>query len=116
MVPTTAGSGTSIKLIEALAMGKFIVASPSAVASFGDIEGIDEAVTVAHSADEFANAMTAMAAGKDTLNEVGRAFYVRNFSNARYVAALCEIVSGLRSADADTSRGNVAASAIQTTD
>ena len=93
IVPTTGGSGISIKLVEALAMGKFVITSPQAVTAFDGIEGLDQAVTVAESAEDFANAMMAMASRESTVNEDGRTLYLRHLSNARYVTALSEIVT-----------------------
>lgn len=95
MVPMTCGSGISIKLVEALAMGKFVITSPRAVAALDGIEGLDQAVTVAETAEDFANAMKAMASRESTINEYGRTLYRRHLSNARYVTTLSKIVTNV---------------------
>jgi glycosyltransferase involved in cell wall biosynthesis len=95
MVPMTCGSGISIKLVEALAMGKFVITSPRAVAALDGIEGVDRAVTVAETAEDFANAMKAMASRESTVNEDGRTLYRSHLSNARYVTALSKIVTNV---------------------
>lgn len=95
-VPMTRGSGVSIKVVEALAMGKFVVTSPMAAAAFDGIAGMELALNVADSAEAFAGAMTAMAARSETVNEVGRMLYMRHFSNAQYAAALSQVAARVR--------------------
>ena len=95
IVPMTRGSGVSIKLVEALAMGKFVIASPAAIAGLEAIEGLTEAVTIAGSGEDFAQAMTHMASQRHTLNHKGRVLYERYLSNSQYAKSLAAIVANV---------------------
>jgi len=92
LAPTQGGTGISIKLVEALAMGKFVVTTSAALAGFEGIEGMHDAVSVADTPADFAAAMTDLASRDATVNEAGRAIYLRDFSNTTYMAALSEVV------------------------
>jgi polysaccharide biosynthesis protein PslH len=105
VAPMTGGSGISIKLVEALAMGKFVVTTSRAVAAFDGIAGLGDAVAIADSPEAFAAAMTAMAARADTDNAAGRALYLRHLSNTCYTETLSGIVAGLRPGAAARSSG-----------
>ena len=95
IVPMTRGSGVSIKVVEALAMGKFVIASPAAIAGLEAIEGLTEAVTVASSGEDFARAMTTLASQRNTLNYKGRVLYERHLSNAQYAKSLGAVVANV---------------------
>lgn len=92
IAPTVSASGTSIKLIEALAMGKFIVTSGAVEPAFDGVEGIGQAIIVAHDASQFANSMLALAARKQSVNHKGHSVYQRHFSNSRYQSRLAEVL------------------------
>ncbi|BCP53300.1 hypothetical protein K32_19170 [Kaistia sp. 32K] len=92
IVPTTAGTGASIKLVEALAMGKHVVATPMAVSAFARVPGIEGAVRIAEGADEFAREMKALASLPDVPNERGLALYASHFSNECYQRTLAGIL------------------------
>ncbi len=96
IAPTLAASGTSIKLIEALAMGKFAVTSDAVVPAFEGVEDIDQAIIVAHDASQFADAMLGLHAGKQSVNHKGRSVYERNFSNSQYQSSLAAVVRKTR--------------------
>jgi glycosyltransferase involved in cell wall biosynthesis len=92
IVPTTLATGASIKLIEALAMGKHVVATPMAMAAFATTPGIDAAVRVAGDAAGFAAAMQDLAGRPDEPNLVGLDIYSAHFSNACYQRSLLKIL------------------------
>lgn len=98
IVPTTTGSGASIKLIEALAMGKHVVATPLAVAAFARVPGIEEAVRIAADAPRFAEEMVQLARDTDVVNRAGLALYAEHFSHECYRRRTLDIVRGVLAA------------------
>jgi glycosyltransferase involved in cell wall biosynthesis len=94
IVPTTLATGASIKLIEALAMGKHVVATPMALAAFANIPGIGGAVRVADDAAGFAAAMQDLTGRPDEPNLAGLDIYAAYFSNACYQRSLLNILRG----------------------
>jgi glycosyltransferase involved in cell wall biosynthesis len=95
IAPAVAASGVSIKVIEALAMGKFAVASPAAMSGFDGIGGIDQAVHTAPSAVDFAQAMIRLAEGPTSFNAAGREIYDEYFSEGAYGRALARVMNDL---------------------
>jgi len=92
IVPALFATGVSIKLIEALAMAKHVVATPMAMAGIAAVPGIEAAVRVAADADAFADAMLDLAGRADEPNLAGQDVYASHFSNARYQQALLAIL------------------------
>lgn len=96
LAPATAGTGSSIKLIEALCIGKPVLATglglrglPAGAAAGADIE-------VADTAAGFAAALSRRsdAAASPSFSAANAALYDRLFSNARYFAELDDLVYG----------------------
>ena len=79
IAPLRMGSGTRLKLLEAMAAGCAILATPLAAAG---LEGAGEAVALAEKADDFAQAALALLADSRRRAEMGRA--ARAFVAARY--------------------------------
>jgi glycosyltransferase involved in cell wall biosynthesis len=97
LAPAVAGTGTSIKLIEALCIGKPILTTtlalrglPAGVAAGPDIHVHDAAAA-------FAEVMTGLSDGRiprTAISAGNAALYDRLFSNARYFAALASVLDG----------------------
>jgi glycosyltransferase involved in cell wall biosynthesis len=97
LAPAVAGTGTSIKLIEALCIGKPILATPLALRGLpaGTKTGPD--IHVRDAAAAFAEAMTGLSEGRipgAAMSAGNAALYDRLFSNARYFAALASVLDG----------------------
>jgi glycosyltransferase involved in cell wall biosynthesis len=97
LAPATAGTGTSIKLIEALCVGKPVLTTSLGLRGLpaGAMQGAD--VEVQDAAAGFAAALTRLSGGSDTapvVSTTNAALYDRLFSNPRYFAALDEAVEG----------------------
>ncbi|WEK49189.1 MAG: glycosyltransferase [Candidatus Kaistia colombiensis] len=113
IVPTMLGTGASIKLIEALAMAKHVVATPTAMAGIASVPGIEDAVRVAGNAEEFAAAMLDLAGLPEEPNLAGLDVYASHFSNACYQQALLAILrEGIRAACLLTVLWNGAAAVV----
>jgi glycosyltransferase involved in cell wall biosynthesis len=94
LLPTSAGTGLSIKTVEALSSGLPIIATPQALRGMGaevrDLAG----VTVAETADAFARALKVAAASSDASPATEtRAYYEAHFSLAAYQRRL-EMLAG----------------------
>lgn len=83
IAPTTFGTGTSIKAIEAMAAGKPIVATATAFRGLPPMPS-SAAVRIAGEPDEFAKAMVETRRSYRKLGHQSRALYLELFSNARY--------------------------------
>jgi glycosyltransferase involved in cell wall biosynthesis len=94
LAPATAGTGSSIKLIEALCAGKPVLATGRALRGLpagetaGDLHVHDEAAGFAAAMDRL-SAASAPAAGVSATNA---ALYDRVFANARYFRALDAVI------------------------
>jgi polysaccharide biosynthesis protein PslH len=96
LTPAIAGTGTSIKLIEALCIGKPVLTTSLALRGLpaGEMTGAD--VEVQDTAVGFAGALTRLsdsASALPALSRTNAALYDRLFSNARYFAAVDGVVS-----------------------
>jgi glycosyltransferase involved in cell wall biosynthesis len=97
LAPATAGTGSSIKVVEALCAGKPIVATSRALRGLpagettGDIHVHDDAAGFAHAMSRLAGTSAPAAAAASPANA---ALYDRLFSNARYFAALDAVIGG----------------------
>jgi glycosyltransferase involved in cell wall biosynthesis len=97
LAPAAAGTGTSIKLIEALCAGKPVLTTTLGLRGMpaGEMAGAD--IHVHDGPAEFAAALTGLADEADTAPSSSRlnaALYDRLFSNARYFEALDGLVGG----------------------
>jgi len=106
LAPATAGTGSSIKVVEALCAGKPVLATRLALRGLpagettGDIHVHDTAVG-------FADAMTrlsAITAPETRVSLANAALYDRVFSNARYFAALDAVIGSLLPLEASMAR------------
>jgi polysaccharide biosynthesis protein PslH len=88
LLPTTAGTGLSIKTVEALSSGLPIIATPQALRGMGDAVRALNGVTVAESADAFAQALSTAAATTAPGATGTRAYYEANFSTLAYQSRL----------------------------
>lgn len=84
LLPTTAGTGLSIKTVEALSSGLPVIATPQALRGMSDEIRRLRGVTVAETAEAFAQAMIAAAAGPAPGTTATRACYEAQFSTAAY--------------------------------
>jgi glycosyltransferase involved in cell wall biosynthesis len=97
LAPAVAGTGTSIKLVEALCVGKPILATSRALRGLPDGETARADIHVHDSAAAFAAAMTRLAGAAAPIPAArlaNAAPYDRLFSNARYFAALDGLLDG----------------------
>jgi hypothetical protein len=94
-VPSVAGAGIQIKMLDAIASGRRIVASPTAL---WGIETPPETVAIAHSAQEFAAALIEAAGGPDDPDDLDRA---RAWSRTREQS----FRDGIRAATAELGTG-----------
>jgi hypothetical protein len=95
LAPALAGTGASIKLIEALCAGKPVLATSLALRGLpaGALAGAD--IDVHDTAPGFAEAMRRWsAAPAPATSPANAALYDRLFSNARYFADLCALIDG----------------------
>lgn len=89
LLPTSAGTGLSIKTVEALSSGLPIIATPQALRGMGDEVHSLAGVTVAETAGAFAKALTIAAApGVASPATQTRAYYESQFSLAAYARRL----------------------------
>jgi glycosyltransferase involved in cell wall biosynthesis len=98
LTPAIAGTGTSVKLVEALCVGKPILATSRALRGLPDGETARADIRVHDSAADFAAAMmrlSAAAAPMPAARLANAALYDRLFSNARYFAALDDVLDGV---------------------
>jgi len=96
LAPATAGTGSSIKLVEALCAGKPVLATSLSLRGLPAGETSDD-IHVHDTAAAFADAMSrlsATAAPDAGLSPANAALYDRVFSNARYFAALDAVIDG----------------------
>lgn len=106
LAPATAGTGSSIKLVEALCAGKPVLATGLALRGLpagettGDIHVHDTAAGFADAMSRLAGTSTPAAA----VSAANAALYDRAFSNARYFAALDAVVGGLLPLQASMAR------------
>jgi glycosyltransferase involved in cell wall biosynthesis len=101
LAPATAGTGTSIKLIEALCVGKPVLTTSLALRGLPHAEMTGRDLHVHDSAADFADALTRLvddAAPAPAASLTNAALYDRLFSNARYFAALDAVLDGSSSA------------------
>ena len=96
LAPAIAGTGSSIKLVEALCAGKPILATSLALRGLpaGEITGD---IHVHDTAAGFADAMTRLSAASAPaagVSPANAALYDRAFSNASYFAALVALIGG----------------------
>jgi len=97
LAPAIAGTGSSIKVIEALCVGKPVLTTRLALRGLPGGELTGEDIHICDEAADFAAAMTRLRDGTATVPALSRAnaaLYDRLFSNARYFAALNDIVDG----------------------
>ncbi|HEY7129688.1 MAG TPA: glycosyltransferase family 4 protein, partial [Nitrospira sp.] len=97
LAPAMAGTGTSIKLIEALCAGKRVLTTSLGLRGLpaGEMTGAD--IGVHDTAAGFAEALTGMSDGPASAppySPANAALYDRLFSNARYFAAFEDLVDG----------------------
>lgn len=97
LAPATAGTGTSIKLIEALCAGKPVITTSVGLRGLpaGEMTGGD--IEVRDTPADFAAALTGLAAAGASVPAPYRtnaALYDRLFSNARYFADLDRLIDG----------------------
>jgi glycosyltransferase involved in cell wall biosynthesis len=97
LAPAAAGTGTSIKLIEALCAGKPVLTTglglrglPAGEMTGGDIHVCDDAAEFAAAMSRLSNAGAPAAAA----SPANAGLYDRLFSNARYFAALDDLIDG----------------------
>lgn len=83
LLPTSAGTGLSIKTVEALSSGLPIIATPQALRGMDDEVRRLAGVTVAETAAAFAQEMASVAAAAPALTET-RAYYDAHFSLTAY--------------------------------
>jgi len=95
VAPVIGGTGVSIKLIEALAMGKRVVTTPDVLPAFRGVEGFERAVEVADGPEAFARAMNHLAAGPAREEEAARAVHARYFADGIHREALAKILGEL---------------------
>jgi glycosyltransferase involved in cell wall biosynthesis len=98
LAPAAAGTGASIKLVEALCVGKPILATSRALRGLPDGETARADIHVHDSAADFAAAMVRLseaAAPIPAARLANAALYDRLFSNARYFAALDAVLDGV---------------------
>jgi hypothetical protein len=100
LAPAMVGTGTSIKLIEALCVGKPVLTTSLGLRGFptGEVAGAD--IQVHDTAAGFAGALLRLSeavASAPALSLANAALYDRLFSNERYFAALDDITEGGRS-------------------
>lgn len=84
LLPTSAGTGLSIKTVEALSSGLPIIATPQALRGMDDGVGRLAGVTVAETAEAFAGALTTAALTAAPIRTDTRAYYEAHFSLAAY--------------------------------
>jgi glycosyltransferase involved in cell wall biosynthesis len=93
-IPTTFGTGTSIKAIEALAAGKPVVATAAAMRGL-PADAISAAVHVANDdSAAFAASMVDLHRRRHELGQESRKLYLDHFSNARYFERWDQLLSG----------------------
>jgi glycosyltransferase involved in cell wall biosynthesis len=98
LAPATAGTGTSIKLIEALCAGKAVVTTALGLRGLpaGELKGAD--IHIHDTVAEFAEALTGLSESTRSpaaFSRTNAALYDRLFSNARYFAALDDLVGAI---------------------
>lgn len=94
LAPAVAGTGTSIKLIEALCAGKPVLATSLALRGLPRCEGMSADIHVHDTAADFAQAMVRLAQGANAAlySAANAALYDRLFSNDRYFEALDDVL------------------------
>jgi len=100
LAPAAAGTGTSIKLIEALCAAKPVLATSLALRGLPRGECGGEGLRVHDTAADFAAAMAELVDAEGpgaAMSAANAALYDRLFSNARYFAALDDVVDELGS-------------------
>jgi glycosyltransferase involved in cell wall biosynthesis len=106
LAPAMAGTGTSIKLIEALCVGKPVLTTTLGLRGMpaGEMAGAD--IQVHDTAGGFAEALTKLSGpSTPTVSGANAALYDRLFSNERYFADLDAIVDGRRRAEVSARAG-----------
>jgi hypothetical protein len=97
LAPAKAGTGTSIKLIEALCAGKPVLTTSHALRGLPAAEMTGADIEVQDTAGSFAAALTRLCDGSASAPATSSAnatLYDRLFSNERYFAALDDVVEG----------------------
>lgn len=103
LAPAAAGTGTSIKLIEALCVGKPILATSLALRGLPTREMTGDDIHVHDTAADFADAMSRLSDAVSPAPALANAaLYDRLFSNQRYFAALDDVLD--RNMETGTSR------------
>jgi len=103
LAPATAGTGTSIKLIEALCVGKPVLTSDLALRGLPRAQMGSDDIHIHDTAGDFADTMNRMSDSSSrgpALSHANVSLYDRLFCNRRYFAALDEVIDarvGLRS-------------------
>jgi glycosyltransferase involved in cell wall biosynthesis len=95
LAPARAGTGTSIKLIEALCAGKPILTTSLGIRGLPREQMVGEDIHVHDSAGDFADAMSALARAPPQATPrflANAGVYDRVFSNRRYFAALDDVI------------------------
>jgi glycosyltransferase involved in cell wall biosynthesis len=106
LAPATAGTGSSIKLVEALCAGRPVLATSLALRGLPAGETTGD-IQVQDTPGAFADAMTrlsAITAPETRVSLANAALYDRVFSNARYFAALDAVIGGLFPLEASMAR------------
>lgn len=98
LLPTSAGTGLSIKTVEALSSGLPILATPQALRGMGPEVARLAGVTVAETAEAFARALIAAAALGAAGATGTRAYYEAHFSLEAYRRRLAELAAPLLAA------------------
>jgi glycosyltransferase involved in cell wall biosynthesis len=70
LVPTTVSAGTNVKVLEAMAMERAVVSTPSGCAGLGLAHG--ESVWIAETAPDFANGISTLIADPEARRRIAR--------------------------------------------
>jgi glycosyltransferase involved in cell wall biosynthesis len=109
VAPVFSGGGTQIKVLEALAYGRGLVASPFALAGFSAYLQDGVHLRIAQSAQDWADQCLALMRdppAADALGAAGRAVVARHFSLASMEAAVAQTLNGLAPAGAPAAAGS----------
>jgi glycosyltransferase involved in cell wall biosynthesis len=109
VAPVFSGGGTQIKVLEALAYGRGLVASPFALAGFSAYLRDGVHLRIARSAEDWADQCLALVRepqAADALGTAGRAVVARHFSLGSMEEAVAHTLNGLAPAGAPAVAGS----------